>query len=218
MTQPLSTKLYYCETLNPRKACAVAKHLASPVEFVRVDLATDEHKSPEHLRRNPNGKVPVLEHGGRFIWESLAIMTWLAQQAHSPLWPTDPGEQVEVLRWTAWDAFHWLPATGTFYFEHYVKPALGMGEPNEQSVAAATPEFHGAARILDAHLQGRRFLLGERLTVADFCLAASLPYAEQIRPLAAAPLSRARRLSWTRDMTFMVGTGLLGGIGTHPFA
>jgi len=67
-------KLFYCEALNPRKACAVARYLDSPVEFVRVDIAKGEHKTPQFLAMNPNGKVPVLQDGARTLWESNAIM------------------------------------------------------------------------------------------------------------------------------------------------
>ena len=56
-------KLYYYETLNPQKACAVAKYLGSPVEFVRIDLAKGENRKPEYLALNPNGKVPTLTDG-----------------------------------------------------------------------------------------------------------------------------------------------------------
>jgi glutathione S-transferase len=51
-------KLYYSDTTNPRKACAVARYLNSPVEFVHIDLAKGEHKTPDYLAINPNGKVP----------------------------------------------------------------------------------------------------------------------------------------------------------------
>jgi glutathione S-transferase len=56
-------KLYYFETANPRKLCAVAKYLGSPVEFVRFDLTQGENKTPEFLAINPNGKVPALADG-----------------------------------------------------------------------------------------------------------------------------------------------------------
>jgi glutathione S-transferase len=91
-------KLYYAETLNPRKVCAVAKYLNAPVEFVHVDLRTGEQRKPAFLSINPNGKVPVLEDGDKLIWESNAIMGHLAHAAGSDLWPRD-GRQIEVLRW-----------------------------------------------------------------------------------------------------------------------
>ena len=87
-------KLYYFETINPRKACAVAKYLESPVEFVRIDLAKGEHKTPAFLAVNPNGKVPAFEDGGTKIWEANAIMCHLARIAKSDLWPTDPAKQI----------------------------------------------------------------------------------------------------------------------------
>jgi glutathione S-transferase len=71
-------KLFYAETLNPRKACAVAKYLNAPVEFVHVDLRKGENRTPAFLAINPNAKVPVLETGGGSLWESNAIMCYLA--------------------------------------------------------------------------------------------------------------------------------------------
>jgi glutathione S-transferase len=178
-------RLYYFETLNPQKACAVAKYLDSPVEYVRVDLSKGEHKQPAHMKRNPNGKVPVLEHEHGFLWESAAIMAWLARRAESPLWPEEGDEQTELLRWISWDATFFVRRAGTFYFEHYIKPLLRMGAPDEQKIAAVTPEFHESAAVLDAHLSGRKFVLGERLTIADFCIGATLLHADQIHlPLA----------------------------------
>lgn len=67
-------KLYYFETPNARKPCAVAKYLGSPVEFVRVDLTRHEQKQPAFLAVNPNGRVPALEDGDFKLWESHAIM------------------------------------------------------------------------------------------------------------------------------------------------
>ncbi len=174
-------KLFYFETLNPRKACATAKHLGSPVEYVKLDASKGEHKSPAHLARNPNGKVPVLVDGDVRIWESVAIMVRLAAQAGSDMWPSsDPAKQVEVLRWVSWDALHFLPKAAPYYFEHYVKRWLGLGPPDEAALAANAPAFHTVAKLLDAHLAGRKFVAGSTLTIADFCLGATLPSAEEI--------------------------------------
>ena len=56
-------KIFYAETINPRKVCAVARYLDLPVDFVPVDLSKGEHRTPEYLAINPNGKVPALEDG-----------------------------------------------------------------------------------------------------------------------------------------------------------
>src|ERR1700761_922327 len=82
-------KLYYSDVLMPRKVCAVARYLEAPVEFVFLDLAKREHKSPDYMKLNPNGKVPTLVDGGRVIWEADAILYTLAHKMNSDLWPTD---------------------------------------------------------------------------------------------------------------------------------
>lgn len=170
-------KLYYFETMNPRKVCAAAKYLGSPVEYVHVgDL-----RAPEHLARDPNGRVPVLEDEGRFISESAAIMVHLAIKADSDFWPLrDPLRQVEVLRWISWDAFHFAPHASTFYFERIIKPQFGLGQPDHAAIETSAPPFHRSAKVLDAHLANREFLVGDRLSVADFVVGILLPWAEEI--------------------------------------
>lgn len=173
-------KLYYCETLNPRKVCALARHLELPVEFVRVDLKSGEHRKPEFLAINPNGKVPVLQDADWVLWESNAIMCHLAKRAGSDLWPEDE-RQIEVMRWLLWDANHFTRHGGSLYFENLVKPALGMGMPDDGAVKQAEGFFNTYARVLDQHLKGRDFLVDDRLSIADFAVAVCLPYAEGAR-------------------------------------
>jgi glutathione S-transferase len=171
-------KLYYAETLNPRKACAVAKYLNAPVEFVRVDLATGEQRQQPFLAINPNGKVPALEDGENRIWESNAIMGYLAHAAGSDIWPRD-ARQIDVLRWLSWDTQHFTRHAGTLYFEYIIKPALALGPPDEAVTREATGYVLQYGHILNEHLRGRAWLLGDVLTIADFAVAVTLPYAER---------------------------------------
>jgi glutathione S-transferase len=174
-------KLYYAETMNPRKVCAVAKHLGSPVEYVRVDLSRGEQRTPAFLAENPNGKVPVLVDGDLHLWESTAIMAYLAVKAGSDLWPADAASQVEVLRWLSWDLSHFSRHGGSLYFEHMIKPYLGLGNPNAAAVEEATNFFRRFAAVLDAHLKDREYLVGDKLSIADFGVGVLLPWAEQAR-------------------------------------
>jgi glutathione S-transferase len=177
-------KLYYAETTNPRKACVVAKYLNSPVEFVHVDLRKGENRTPEFLALNRNGKVPVLETGGGSLWESNAIMCYLARIAESDLWPNDD-RQIEVMRWLSWDSQHFTRHAGSLYFQHIIKPAFGMGGPDPAVVEEATGFVKRFAAVLNDHLSSRDYLVGNGLTVADFAVAITLPYAERARiPLA----------------------------------
>ncbi len=172
-------KLYYFETPNPRKPCAVAKYLESPVEFVRIDLAKGEHQTPEYLAINPNGKVPALVDGDINLWESHAIMAHLAVQAGSDLWPSDSGQQIEVLRWLLWDVAHFSRHAGTLFFERVIKPNFGRGEPDQAAIEEATGFFVRFAGVLDDHLANHDYMVADRLTIVDFGLSAMLPNATE---------------------------------------
>ena len=173
-------KLYYCETPNLRKACAVAKYLDSPVQFIRVDLAKQANRRPDFLAMNPNGKVPVLDEDGQILWESNAIMCRLAEQAGSDLWPND-SRRIDIIRWLSWDMAHFSRSAGTLFFENVVKRWFGMGDPNPATVEEATRSFRFFAGVLSDHLAARRYLVGDRLTLADFAVAMLLPNADEAK-------------------------------------
>jgi glutathione S-transferase len=188
-------KLYYFETTNPRKPCAVAKHLGSPVEYVHINVFQGEQQSPEFLSVNPNGKVPALSDGDLRLWEAHTIMIYLAQQAGSDLWPGDPMQQIDVLRWLNWDTAHFSRHAGNLLFEHTVKGLIGQGGPDAATVEEATGFFKKFAAVLDSHLAGRSYLVGDALTVADFGVACVLPYAEPAK----LPLGEFKQVSRWHD-------------------
>lgn len=169
-------KLYYAETPNSRKACATAMHLNSPVEWIKVDLSKQENKTPEFLALNPNGKVPVLVDGAESVWESMAIMCYLADKAGSDLWPKD-ARQIDVIRWLSWDAMHFSRHAGTLFFQNVVKANFGMGPPDEAAVEEATGWVRHFGAILNDHLESHSYLVGDALTIADFAVASILPVA-----------------------------------------
>lgn len=170
-------KLFYCETLNPRKVCAVARYLKSPVEFVRIDLAKRENKTPEFLAMNPNGKVPVLQDGDKTLWESNAIMCYLSDAAKADLWPHDE-RQIDVMRWLSWNDVHFTRHASVLYFEYVIKPLFGLPAADAKELEDATKHFRNFAGVLNTHLSDRKFLVGDSLTVADFAVAVTLPYAD----------------------------------------
>ena len=173
-------RLYYAETINGRKACAAAKYVGAPVEFVRVDLGGGEHHKPPFTRLNPNEKVPVLETNGETLWESNAIMCQLAESTGSDFWPRDQ-RQIEVIRWMFWSSEHFTRYASRLYFENLVKQFFGLGPANAPLVEEAERYVRQYGKVLDDHLRGRTFLVGDRPTVADFAVGASLPYAERAR-------------------------------------
>ena len=173
-------RLYYFETPNARKACAAARHLDAPVEFVRIDLTKGEHKTPAFLAINPNGKIPALEDGEVRLWESMAIMCYLADKTGSSLWPKD-ARQIEVIRWLSWDLAHFSRHAGTLFFQRVIKPHFGLGAPDLAVIDEATGFFRQFAGVLNSHLEERAYLVGDELTVADFAVGAFLPHAHEAK-------------------------------------
>ncbi len=169
---------------SPRsfKVMALANHLELDHVLHPLNAAKGEHRGADYAALNPNMRAPTLKDGDVVLWESNAILQYLAlQKPGSGLLPTDERARIEVTRWQFWDLAHWDPACAVFAFEHVAKRALGMGEPDHAAIARATPGFEGAARVLDGHLKGRKYVMGEALTVADFALGAWMTVAEMAR-------------------------------------
>lgn len=169
-------KIYWFETVNPRKVCSVAKHLGIAAEYERVDLKKGTHKQADFLGINPNGRVPALVDGDLRLWESAAICAYLAGGVGSPLWPTgDVRAQAQILRAVSWHVAHAMPVFGPFYFERYIKPLLGLGALDEAKLTALLPQAHASAKVLDTLLGGQSYVACGRLTIADFVVGALLP-------------------------------------------
>lgn len=155
---------------NARRTVALARHLELPVELVSVDLGKGEQRSPEFLALNPNGKVPVLVDGEFVLWESSAILVYLAASVGSPLAPTAPRDRADVERWLAFTNTQLSRAAEVFLFEHAIKPFFGLGAPDAAALEKATPGVEAAFAILDGALARRPFLAASGLTVADFAV------------------------------------------------
>ena len=167
---------YHPGSSNCRKCTALLDLLGIEAERRMVDLPKGEHMQPDYLAINPNGRVPTLVDGHRAIWESNAILIYLAERVGSDLWP-DGEQRLDVLKWMFWEQGHLMYAAGIPFFQRVVKPLLGLGEADEQRVAESLGSFRRLARVLDSHLEGRRFLVGEGLTLADLAVAGNFSYA-----------------------------------------
>lgn len=167
---------------SPRafKVMALANHLGLDWTLRMVDLRKGEQKSPDYAALNPNMRMPTLKDGDFVLWEANAILQYLAsKRPESGLLPTDERARLDVTRWQFWDLAHWESAAAVFIFEYVAKQLVrGAGEPDMAAIAKATEPFHRAARVLDGQLQGRKFVTGDTLTVADFSLGAGLNLAE----------------------------------------
>ncbi|HEV7136784.1 MAG TPA: glutathione S-transferase family protein [Steroidobacteraceae bacterium] len=162
-------------SFNARRAVMTALHLGAPVELVFVDLQKGEQRQPEFLQLNPNHRVPVLEDDGFVLWESYAIMQYLADRTpRQALYPTESRSRADVNRWLFWSGQHFSPAIGILNWEHLIKGMLGLGAADAAEVRRGEQLVREFAGVLDVHLRGRDWICGEALSLADIAIATPL--------------------------------------------
>jgi glutathione S-transferase len=161
---------------------ALKNHLSLECEVQPIDLGRGEQLTPQYLAINPNKKMPTLEDDGFVLWESNAILFYMAaKRPESGLWPSDLRGQADVLRWLAWESAHWdAESWGMVVFERASKAVLGLGPPDPAFIARGEQNFARFAAVLNDSLIGKTWLVGERLTIADFSLAGFVPLAERM--------------------------------------
>jgi GST-like protein len=152
--------------------------LGVPHEKVLVDLKAGEQRRPEFLALNPNGKVPTLVVDGVPMFEALAIMMYLGERfgVEKGLWPglDDPGRP-QAMAWSAWayvSVGTWLR---TLFFSSGDR--VDASFHNAAVAEHARKELGALLAILDQHLEGRAYVLGETFTIADVILAGTVGYA-----------------------------------------
>jgi glutathione S-transferase len=191
----------YINPLSPnvRRVRLTAALLGQELEEKTLDFTKGEHKAPEYLALNPNGAVPTLVDGDFVLTESRVIMQYLAsKKPESGLLPRDEQARADVTRWQFWDASHFSPQVGTLVFERLLKRMFGMGEPNASKIDEALSNLRRFAAVLNQHLSGKRYVVGDSLTLADVTIASTLMYAKQAEvPVAEFPNVEA----WLSRMT-----------------
>jgi len=161
---------------------ALRNHLAIDCELKPIDLSCGDQLTPEYVALNPNRKMPTLEDDGFVLWESNAILFYLAaKRPESGLWPADLTGQADVMRWLTWESAHWdAESCGMVAFEKTSKAVLGLGSPDAAFIARGEANFARFAAVLDQHLERKAWLIGDRLTIADFSVGALVPTAERL--------------------------------------
>ncbi len=166
-------ELYYVVgSPNCRKVHAVIHQLGLNVNFRYLDFFAGHLQQTEFLRMNPNGMVPVLRDGDFVLWESNAIMQYLADVSAGgeTLLPRDAKGRADVTRWLCWELAHFNKAFGVLSFETVAKPGFMALPPDEGAVAWAKGELARYAAVLQNHLKDRKFLVGDHVTLADYAM------------------------------------------------
>lgn len=156
---------------NGRKVEAVIYHLGLDVEVQHHDLFNGELRQASYVAINPNSKVPALVDGSFTLWESTAIMQYLADKAgDEKLFSRDPRTRADITRWQVWEVAHFNKAFGTLAFEVFAKAKYHFGQRDEYLVRQAQEHLARFAPVLDAHLAGREYLVGKNITLADYSM------------------------------------------------
>jgi glutathione S-transferase len=159
---PVTLKLYrHALSGHAHRAELALSLMGLPHERIDVDLATREHKTPAFLARHPFGQLPLLEDDGHFVWDSTAILVYLATRFDTAgrWWPQDAARRAAVQAWLS-------VASGLIAFGPAAARLVTVfGAPFDAAEVIA--RAHGLFRVMDGELSRRPFLVGDDATLAD---------------------------------------------------
>jgi glutathione S-transferase len=165
-----------------------------------VDTLNGEGQKPEHLARHPWGKVPVLEHDGFSLFETVAVARYVDEGFSGPsLQPADARQRARMAQICAvLDNYGWSPMVIVVFVQRVLVPMQG-GTPNETMIAEAMIQADRVLAAIEGVMDGDEFLCGGTISLADLHLTPILDYFARTDDGRAA-LERSPRLSawWSR--------------------
>ena len=152
-------------SVNVQKVVWCADEIGLAYERIDVGGKFGGNDTPEYLAMNPNGLVPVIDDGGFVLYESNAIVRYLAaKHPAAGLWPEDLRRRADVDRWMEWQSTAYTPAMWAAFWQLIRTPAEKRDAASVEGSRAKTEKL---SAVLDAHLATRRFLGGDAFTAAD---------------------------------------------------
>ena len=155
-------------SINVQKVVWCADELGLAYERVDAGGKFGGNKTPEYLAMNPNGLVPVIEEDGFVLYESNAIVRYLAaRDSPGKLWPDDLRKRADADRWMEWQSTSFTPAMRDIFWQLVRTPEA---ERNLALVEKSRAETERMAAIVDAHLAKHRFMTDHGFTTADIVI------------------------------------------------
>lgn len=192
-------KLYYHPSPNPLKIALFLEETNLEYELVPVDTRKGEQHDPAFLKINPNAKTPALTDGDAVVFDSNAMLLYLAEKT-GQFSPSDTNARAQMLSWLMFVATGIGPYSGQCVHFRHVAP-----EPKEYALNRYDFEAHRHWQLLDAQLQGKKYMLGDEYSIVDMAV-----------------------WGWARMVPFILGEGawqnvpnvkrLLDDINTRPAA
>jgi len=161
----------FSESGNCYKVRLTAAFVGKQLERREYDLMKGETRTPEFIAKvNPNGRIPVLQVGDRFIPESNAACYFLAEG--SPLVPTDPFDHADMLHWMFWEQYSHEPNIATLRFWMGWLGPDNLSDLQRLQMPAKRTAGNAALKLMDQHLASREWFVGGSISLADVCLFA----------------------------------------------
>ena len=159
-------------SVNVEKVIWVCDELELPYERVDAGGPFGIVDTADYRAMNPNGLVPTVEVDGMVLWESHAILRYLAaKHSAGDLWPEDPAVRVEADRWMDWASTMFWPAFRPLFWN------LVRTEPAQRDAQAMAQSFERSAELLgflDDHLASHTFIAGDRFSIGDIPMGCSV--------------------------------------------
>ena len=192
-------------SINVQKVLWCAGLLGIRYERHDVGGAFGGNTTPAYLAKNPNGRVPVIEDDDFVLWESNAIVRYLAaKHGMGTLWPMDLRVRADADRWMDWQATTLTPAM-TAVFWGLIRTA--EDKRDHAAIDQSIKDSAAAMVILDRALSGRAFVAGDQCTMGDIPVACATHRWLQL-PVARPRLAHVAR--WYRQlMTTPAAAGVL---------
>lgn len=150
---------------NVQKVVWLCEEIALPYERIDVGGAFGGLDVPDYLARNPNGRIPAIDDDGFVLWESNAIVRYLADKyGTGGLWPNEFQQRALCDRWLDWQQ---TTLAVDFVSIVYALLRTPPEERNPDAIAAATARLGAALTIFDAELEGRDYIMGDQVTIGD---------------------------------------------------
>ncbi|CAM3313007.1 glutathione S-transferase family protein [Polaromonas hydrogenivorans] len=182
----MTLKIYGTAASRAARPLWVAHELGLAYEHIPLPYLGGATRTPEFLKVNPNGRIPVVDDGGVLVWESMACTLYLAERFMGrdglSLAAQTHAERAEILRWSFWVVTECEKDALIFLMHGVLMPAERR---KPQLAEESLRHLAGPLRILNQHLQDRPWLAGERFTVADICVASVVAWLESASDLIA---------------------------------
>ena len=158
-----------------RRAQMLCEEAGIPYTFITVDLMGGQQYSPEFQALNPNSKVPVIDDDGFVLWESQAIMRYLADKHKASTWyPTEPKARAIVEQWLDWNHTRLGPEAGKIMYNMHFAGDKG----NKDAIEDAKKWLVKILPVLEGVLSKQSYICGAQPTLADLAIVPNIAYLE----------------------------------------